>query len=70
MPYVYQVVFEFENDEHEIVEESEYIVATNIEDVFVKAKVQVDDMHELIAIVRRHPIVCVLGESSTVEKGE
>lgn len=64
--YSYQVVYEKTggkiNGKHEVevIETSEWIVATNLEDVFVRAKQQEDDNYELIAIVRRNPIVSVL----------
>ncbi len=62
--YSYLVVFETERDD-KIIEESEWIVATNIDDVFALAKRQDDENHELIAIVRRNPIVSVLDKQKS-----
>ncbi len=61
--YIYRVVFENTRTvkgEETVIEENEYIVATSIDDVFARAKMQDQDNHELIAIIRREPVVCVL----------
>ena len=62
--YSYEVIFEKTDscEPYETYVESEYVVANDIKEVWEIVQKQIHVRCELIAIVRRNPIVAVLGK--------